>query len=322
MIGGTAHSFTPADNSAASVAAAINSLYGAQVQASVVDFGNSTDGHDYRISLQSQGNTSTALDLQKITATSYQKEQTAGSLASYEMNGSGVISTSTTRDINVSDGITATLLAISGTSPANTTPVDITVTRSTSALGTALSGFADAYNAAVDEVNSQRGQGAGALAAQSVVTQLAGVLSGISTFASSGQVSCLSQDLGLELQTNGHLTYTALQFMSADLTSSTGITSFFGSAAGGGFLKNATDLLASVEDPTTGLLKNAESDWQTQITNIGTTIATKQSQVDAMQLQMQNQMAISDALIASMQQQASYLTSLFAAQDTANQMYK
>ena len=189
------------------------------------------------------------------------------------MNGSGVISTSNTRDIQISDGITATLLAISGTSPTTTTPVDITVTRSISALGTALSAFADAYNAAVDEIDTQRGQGAGALAAQSVVTQLSGILSSISTFSSNGQVSGLNADLGLELQTNGHLTYTALQFMSADLASSTGITSFFGSAAGGGFLKNATDLLNSVEDPTTGLLKTAETDWQSQITNIGTTIA-------------------------------------------------
>jgi flagellar capping protein FliD len=200
--------------------------------------------------------------------------------------------------------------------------VDITVTRSTSALGTALSGFADAYNAAVDEVNSQRGQGAGALAGQSVISQLSRILSGISTYASNGQISGLNADLGLELQNNGHLTYTALSFMAADITSSTGVTSFFGSAVGGGFLKNATDLLNGVEDPATGLLKTSETDWQSQITKIGTTIAAKQSQVDAMQLHMQNQMAVSDALIASMQQQASYLTNLFAAQNTADQMYK
>ena len=71
-----------------------------------------------------------------------------------------------------------------------------------------------------------------------------------------------------------------------------------------------------------GLLKTAETDWQSQITKIGTTIAAKQSQIDSLQIQLQNQMAVSDALIASMQQQASYLTSLFAAQDTADQMYK
>ncbi len=111
-------------------------------------------------------------------------------------------------------------------------------------------------------------------------------------------------------------------FMSADFTSSSGVTSFFGSAGAGGFLKNATDLLKSVEDLKTGLLKTSETDWQAQITQIGTTIAAKQSQIDALQIQLQKQMAVSDALIASMQQQASYFSNLFAAQTTANQMYK
>ncbi|HMC59604.1 MAG TPA: flagellar cap protein FliD N-terminal domain-containing protein, partial [Candidatus Solibacter sp.] len=64
VIGATKYSFTPADNSAASIAAAINSMYGAQVQASVVDLG--TGGHpDYRISLQSKTGSSTTFDIQK-----------------------------------------------------------------------------------------------------------------------------------------------------------------------------------------------------------------------------------------------------------------
>src|ERR1019366_670900 len=149
------YSFTPADNSAASVAAAINGLYGGQVHASVVDLG--TGGSpDYRIALQ--GPSGTTYDIQKTTASSYQREQTAGALASYEVNSSGVTNTSTTRNITISNGITATLVGTSGGSP-----VGITVTRSTSALDSALSGFTDAYNAAVDELGTQRGQSAGAL---------------------------------------------------------------------------------------------------------------------------------------------------------------
>ena len=110
--------------------------------------------------------------------------------------------------------------------------------------------------------------------------------------------------------------------MSADLTSSTGVTSFLGSAAGGGFLKNATDALTSLEDPTTGLLKTTEADMTSQIAKLGATITAKQTAVEAMQIQMQNRMAASDALIASMEQQYSYLGNLFAAQQTADQMYK
>jgi flagellar hook-associated protein 2 len=195
------------------------------------------------------------------------------------------------------------------------------VTRSTGALNTALSGFADAYNAAVTELGTQRGQTTGALQGQSIVNQLSNLLSSISTYSSSGQFSGLAS-LGLDLGTNGQITYNALTLMSADLTSSTGVTAFLGSATGGGFLKSATDALTSVEDPSTGLLKTLETDMKSQITDLGTTISTKQAAVDAMQLQMQNQMAAADALIASMEQQYSYLSDMFQAQQTADAMYK
>ena len=311
VIGSSTYSFTPADNSAASVAAAINSLYGSHVHASVVDL--ETGGSpDYRIALQGPAG---AYDIQKTSVTSFQKEQTAGALAAYEINSSGVMNTSATRNITVSYGVTATLVGTSGN------PVGITVTRSTGALNTALSGFADAYNAAVTELGTQRGQTSGALQGQSIVNQLSNLLSSISTYSSSGQFSGLAS-LGLDLGTNGQITYNALTLMSADLTSSTGVTAFLGSATGGGFLKSATDALTSVEDPTTGLLKTLETDMKSQITDLGTTISTKQAAVDAMQLQMQNQMAAADALIASMEQQYSYLSGLFQAQQTADAMYK
>ncbi|MCX6627568.1 MAG: hypothetical protein NTW28_08065, partial [Candidatus Solibacter sp.] len=175
VAGANKYTFTPADNSAASVAAAINELYGGQVQALVVDL--ETDGNpDYRISLQSRMGSSTTFDIQKTTGANFQHEQTAGTLASYEVNSSGVINKSYTRSIKISDGVTANLRGTSGGGP-----VDITVTRSTSALSTAISGLADAYNAAVDEVGTQRGQAGGALAGQSIVGQLSSLLSSIST---------------------------------------------------------------------------------------------------------------------------------------------
>src|ERR1019366_3910522 len=180
-----------------SVAAAINSVYGSQVHASVVDL--ETGGNpDYRISLQ--GAAGTTYDIQKITATSYQTELTAGSLASYEVNNSGAVNTRTTRDTTVSTGVTATLVG-----PSGGTAVGITVTRSTSALNTALSGFTDAYNAAVTEVLKQQGQSGGPLQGQSIVSQLSGILSSISTYSSSGQFNVL-EDLGMTLGTNGQIT--------------------------------------------------------------------------------------------------------------------
>jgi flagellar hook-associated protein 2 len=314
VAGANKYTFTPADNSAASVAAAINSLYGDKVQASVVDL--QTDGNpDYRVSLQSKtGNT--VFDIQKTTARNFQQEQTAGALASYEMNNSGVTSTSATRNITISDGVTASLVGTSGGNP-----VAITVTRSTSALNTALSGFADAYNAAVDELATQRGQSAGALGGQTIVSQLSRLLSSISTYSSDGQIGGLA-GLGLDLGADGHFSYNVFTLMSADLSSSASVTSFLGSATGGGFLKTATDALTSVEDSTIGSLKTSEADVKSHITSLGATIVDKQAKVDALQISMQNQMAAADALIAAMEQQSTYLTNMFQAQQTADSMYK
>lgn len=313
--GTTKCGFTPADNSAASVAAAINSLFGSQVQASVVDLGTS-GSPDYRISLQSKVGTATTLDIQKTPATSFQREQTAGTTASYETNNSGVTNTSTTRSISISDGVTATLVGSSADSS-----VDITVTRSTSALNTAMSGFADAYNAAVDELSSQRGQAGGALGGNVVITQLSNLLSSISTFNSSGQISGL-KNLGLDLGADGHFTYDVFSLMQADISSSASVTSFLGSATGGGFLKKATEAISSIEAPVTGLLKSSKTETQAQIAKLTTTIADRQNKVDQLQIRLQNQMAISDALIASMEQKYSYFSNMFAAQQTADQMYQ
>src|SRR5579871_248095 len=56
VIGTSKYAFTPADNSAGSVASAINSVYGSLVHASVVDMGTS-GSPDYRISLQDRKST-------------------------------------------------------------------------------------------------------------------------------------------------------------------------------------------------------------------------------------------------------------------------
>src|SRR5450432_4086743 len=105
----------------------------------------------------------------------------------------------------------------------------------------------------------QRGQSAsGVLSGQFVVSQLTSLLSSISTFSSSGPINGL-KGLGLDLGADGHLTYSAFALLAANFTNSSGITSFLGSATGGGFLKTATDALTSAEDPVTGMLKTSET---------------------------------------------------------------
>jgi flagellar capping protein FliD len=109
--------------------------------------------------------------------------------------------------------------------------------------------------------------------------------------------------------------------MSTDLVNSAGVTAFLGSATGGGFLEAATNAINSIEDSNAGLLKTTEAAVQSQITSIGNTITDKQNAVDQLQTNLTNQMAQADAAIATMEQQYSYLKSMFAAEQTADEMY-
>jgi flagellar capping protein FliD len=142
----------------------------------------------------------------------------------------------------------------------------------------------------------------------------------MSTFSNSASGSIGLADLGFTLNNDGTLTYSPLTMMSTDLGNSAGVISFLGSATGGGFLQAATNAIANIETPTTGLLKSTESALQSQITSIGVTVAQKQAQVSQLQTSLTNQMAQADATLAQMQQQYSYITSVFQAQQTADQM--
>jgi flagellar capping protein FliD len=65
----------------------------------------------------------------------------------------------------------------------------VTVTRSTSALSSALFSFADAYNAVVDELAKWRGQSAGPLQGQSILSSMTQTLSSIATYTDSCQMA-------------------------------------------------------------------------------------------------------------------------------------
>jgi flagellar hook-associated protein 2 len=267
---------------------------------------------DYRIALQSTALGPMNVDIQKTPGVGLQVQQTAGVLASFEINSSGLTIPSSTRSVTVSDGVTLQLLSAGS--------ADVTVTRSTSALSSALSTFATAYNAAVDAVAAHRGPSGGVLQGQSIISTLSRTLGQISTYSSSGAINGLAS-LGFDLGTDGHLTYNAWNFMGADLANSPGVTSFLGSATGGGFLQAATDSLSNLQNQTTGLLTTAESDLKSQISRFDTLIAARQSQVDDLQTRLQVQMAAADAMISAMEQQYSFISSMFEAQQTASQMY-
>lgn len=313
LVGGKSYNITPSDNSAGSVAAAINSQEGNLVQATVVNVGSQSTP-DYRISLRSSTLDANPVNLQ-LSGSSLQAQQVTGRPAQYEVNGSGTTVTSNTDTVTISPGLTVTMLASSSTA------VNVTLTRSSTALGAALSDFANAFNAAVDAVAGQRGQTGGALQGNPVVLDLANILGQIGTYNSQGASVNSLASVGLTLGADGHLTYDATGLLSADLTDSGSVTSFFGSAAKSGFLQMATNELTTALDPTVGDLPSSTTAIQTQLTSMNANITTKQAQIAQLQTQLTNQMATADSLISSMQQQYTYLTGMFQAMQTADLQY-
>jgi flagellar hook-associated protein 2 len=301
------YDITPSDNSAASVAAAINLQHSDEVHATVVNVG-STEAPDYRISLQSARLTSDAIDLSD-GGTSLSSVQTPGKPAQYQVNNSGKTVTSDSRIVNLADGISVNLLAKSAD------PVTISVTRSATGITNAVSILVNAYNNAVAELQAQRGQSGGALQGQSIVTQLSEVLSGIATYNTSGKIGGLA-DLGITLGDDGKLSFDSSVLLDADPTNFSNITAFFGSSTGGGLLKSAKDALNSVQDSTNGLLAVTKSSVDAQVSSLTDSINDKQDMVDALQSRLESQMAAADAMIASMQQQAGYMTNMFQAMQT------
>jgi flagellar hook-associated protein 2 len=305
LAGGHTYSITPTDNSVASVASAINSQEGDNVQASVVNVGSSGTP-DYRISLQSTTLDGNPVDLQLVPGTSLQNQQITGQPAQYQVNGSGLTVTSNTPTVTISPGLSVVLLA------ASTTADNITVERSSTTLANALSNFTTAYNAASAGVDGQRGQNAGPLQGQSIVFHLSEALGSMGTYSSgNGAISGLT-NLGLTLGTNGQMTFDESTLLGADLTNSTAINSFLGSISGGGFLQSVNSTLTGLVDPTSGEVVDAQTSMTAEISQIASEITTQQAQVALLQTNLTSQMAAADALISGMEQTYSYVSSLFA----------
>lgn len=299
-VNGTTTTITPDSDTLDSLASAINDA-NAGVSATIVNLG-SNSSPDYRLSLTSTELGPDTIQLNDGTNDLLTTVQT-GDDAQYTVNGNTTTQTSTSDQVTLAPGLTATLVSAA---PGQT--VTITVAASEGNLSTALSGFATAYNAAVSAVNNETGQNGGALAGESLVYELQQALSQISQYtATSGSVQDLS-DLGLTLGDNGTLTFDSSQF---DSQSATAIQQYLGGLTSGGFLQTATNALSSVADPTTGLMVAQFASVGAAITNDQSQISNDQTQVNLIQTNLQQQLSAADAAIAVLQEQNTYYTNLF-----------
>jgi flagellar capping protein FliD len=188
----------------------------------------------------------------------------------------------------------------------------VTVSASLNSVSSALSSFVTAFNAAVAELGNNHGQNGGALTGDSSVLDMGQVLNEIGSYTGTPGLSITNlTQLGVEFTDTGTLTFDPSVIAGLSQQQTTDALSFLGSPTTGGFLQYATNALDGITDPTTGViategqaLQNESNTDQTQITN-------DQAQVTQLQANLNAQMAASDALIATLQQQNTFLQGLF-----------
>ena len=300
-VGGTPFTITPASNTLSALADAINSS-GANVTANIINLG-SPSAPNYKLSLQTTklGNIAVQLNdgSQDLLST-----LSPGSQAQYQVNGQPTTPISSdSRTVTIAPGLTVDLLQAGD--------ADVVVSQSSSAQANALSAFATAYNAAVDELTTNRGQGGGALVGDPIVSTLSQSLRSLAGFTGgSGAVQNLT-DLGLTFDQTGKLSFDQTVFETVAASNPNDVAAFLGSPTTNGFLKSATDALNALEDPMSGIIETTKAGAQTAIDHQNQRIDDEQSRIDALTKDLTGRMAAADALIASLEQQVTYFTTLF-----------
>ncbi len=272
------------------------------VQASIINLG-SASAPDYRLSLQSTAVANVDVQLD-CGADNLVSTLVAGRNATYRVNGQPVAPaealSSNTRSVAVAPGLVVNI--------AQTGTADIEVCRSTSPVAASLGSLVNAYNNAVGELGKHRGQAGGALAGDSQVLTISSGLREILNYsAGSGNVKSLA-DLGLRFDSRGLLTLDSSALAGVDVSD---IEKFLGDGSGSGFLASANRPLNGLGASGDGLLRTTLDGIASQISRQDELIAVKQERADQLRESLNAKMAAADALIASMEQQVTYFTSLF-----------
>jgi flagellar capping protein FliD len=235
-----------------------------------------------------------------------------GSYVSYQVNGADTTATSDSRTFSISPGVTVQALT--------TGAANIDVSEDIGGIQSSIRSFVSGFNSAVDELTVNRGQNGGALAGQSIVSELSGALrklAGYTPDSGSPTIQSLA-DLGITFDQTGHLQFDSAAFNTATGTSLSDVLNFLGSETSGGFIKAASDILTGITDPTTGLVAGDISSTASSVANLSKKISQEQDTVTQMQTNLIRQMSKADAAIAAMEQKVTQITNLFSAMEQAS----
>ncbi len=288
-----------------SLAAAIN-YAGAGVQATIVNVGG-TSSPDYRLAVTANNVGNTSIQLSDGT-NSLLNTLSTGTDAQYSVDGSTQVQ-GTSNTVTLAPGLTVDLLQ------ASTSPVTITVGADYSALSSALSNFATAYNSAMSTVNQQIGQNAGPLAGESLIYSLENALSGLANYnGGTGSVNSLAS-MGLTLDSNGQMSFDSTVFSTQSMSA---IQQFLGGTTTGGFLQAAGNSISGLADPTSGQIQSDFTSLGTEVTNENNLITNEETRVTDLTANMTQQLSAADAAISNLEEQKTYYTELFQAENPSS----
>jgi flagellar capping protein FliD len=287
----------------------INRTAGSDVQASALNV-RTLARDDYRLSIQSR-----KLGDQTITLTAgepnlLETEVTPGTTATYKIN--GVPAESDSRTVALAPGVTATLTGQSETGK----KTSLGVSRSSTAVVDALNGLAAAYNGVIDEIDKHHGDKKGALSGNSLLYVIAGTLRNVAGYSTAGQ---LPAQYGIELDDRGRMLINSAKFTESTRQGLSGFVSWLGSEDDGGFLGGASDLIDVLQNSDTGFLALSMEQTRSGIDAQDERVATEQKRIDELIVSLQERFSAADALIASLEQQAGYVTNLFQSMRAAQE---
>jgi flagellar hook-associated protein 2 len=307
-VNGQTFQLTPASNSLFSLVGSINAA-NAGVRATLINVGGSTHP-DYRLTLRSEKLANVAVQLNDGSA-DLLNVLTTGAPLTYRINGQPATPISSdTRTVTISPGVNVELKA-PGTA-------NITIGRSGSAAKDAITKLVTSFNTAVEELDKHRGTNAGALAGDSLLTELTHSLREISGYQSgTGAIRSLSE-IGVSLDKYGKLSFSESAFDAKISEDPNAVFDFLGTTTSAGFLKSTYEKLNEASESSNSVLQLAKTSLSQQITNQDKLIAENQARVDDLRERLQAQMAAADALIANLEQQVKMIENLFQSQQSNN----
>jgi flagellar capping protein FliD len=118
---------------------------------------------------------------------------------------------------------------------------------------------------------------------------------------------------GLVLDDQGSMSLDESLFEERTASGLSALTDWLGSKDSGGFLKSAFSQIAGLTDSQTGVIDLNMTSLEKARTNQDERLEAEQERIDALRAQFEEQFAAADALIANLEQQASYISRMFEA---------